>query len=149
ANLQAAESRESDRVIRAPFAGRLGLTDIAPGALINPGATIVTLDDVSVMRVDFDVPDRFLPAIRVGSQIQARPDPYPDRLTTGHIALIDSRIDPNTHAIRARAEFPNPDGLLVPGMLMHVAIENGQRQAVAVPESAVQAQGDQSYVYAI
>ena len=149
ANLAAAQSRESDRVIRAPFAGRLGLTDIAPGALINPGATIVTLDDVSVMRVDFDVPDRLLPVLRVGATIQARPDPYPDKLAVGRIALIDSRIDPNTHAIRARAEFNNADNLLVPGMLMHIAIENGQRQAVAVPESAVEAEGDQSYVYVI
>lgn len=149
ANLAAAQSRESDRVIRAPFAGRLGLTDVAPGALINPGATIVTLDDISTMRVDFDVPDRFLPALHVGATIEARPDPYPDKMATGHIALIDTRIDPNTHAIRARAEFPNPDSLLVPGMLMHIGIENGQRQSVAVPEAAVQSEGDQSYVYVI
>jgi membrane fusion protein (multidrug efflux system) len=149
ANLAAAQSRQQDRVIRAPFAGRLGLTDIAPGALINPGATIVTLDDVSTMRVDFDVPDRYLPALRVGATIEARPDPYPDRVASGRIAEVDSRINPNTHAIRARAEFANADGALVPGMLMHVVIENGQRQGVALPESAVRVQSDQSYVYVI
>ncbi|MBS0385841.1 MAG: efflux RND transporter periplasmic adaptor subunit [Proteobacteria bacterium] len=149
ANLAAAQSRQADRVIRAPFAGRLGLTDIAPGALISPGATIVTLDDVSTVRVDFTVPDRFLPVLRVGAPIQARADPYPDRVITGRIADIDTRIDPNTHAIRARAEFANADGALVPGMLMHVQIENGQRQAVALPESAVQSQSDQSFVYVI
>ncbi|HVY84548.1 MAG TPA: efflux RND transporter periplasmic adaptor subunit [Caulobacterales bacterium] len=149
ASLAAAQSREQDRVIRAPFAGRLGLTDVAPGALVNPGAVIVTLDDVSVMRVDFDVPDRFLPVLHVGAPIKARPDPYPDRIAEGRIADVDSRIDPNTHAIRARAEFPNPDNLLIPGMLMHVAIENGERQSVAVPEAAVQAAGDQSFVYVI
>lgn len=149
ANLAAARSRQSDRVVRAPFSGRIGLTDIAPGALINPGAVIATLDDVSVMRVDFDVPDRYLPALRVGAPIMARPDPYPDRTVSGRILLIDSRIDPTTHAIRARAEFPNPDGLLVPGMLMHVAIQTGERQALALPEAAVQADGDQSYVYVL
>lgn len=149
ANLAAAQSRQADRVIRAPFAGRLGLTDIAPGALISPGATIVTLDDVSTVRVDFDVPDRYLPALRVGAPIQARPDPYPNRVVSGRIADIDTRIDPNTHAIRARAEFANSDGALAPGMLMHVSIENGQRQAVALPESAVQSQADQSFVYVI
>jgi membrane fusion protein (multidrug efflux system) len=149
ANLAAAQSRQQDRVIRAPFAGRLGLTDIAPGALINPGATIVTLDDVSTMRVDFDVPDRYLPALRVGATIEARPDPYPDRVASGRIAEVDSRINPTTHSIRARAEFANADGALVPGMLMHVVIENGQRQGVALPESAVRVQSDQSYVYVI
>ena len=149
ASLAAAQSRQADRVIRAPFAGRLGLTDIAPGALISPGATIVTLDDVSTVRVDFDVPDRYLPVLHVGSTIQARPDPYPNRVANGRISDIDTRIDPNTHAIRARAEFANADASLVPGMLMHVLIENGQRQAVALPESAVQSQADQSFVYVI
>jgi membrane fusion protein, multidrug efflux system len=149
ANLRAAQSRQSDRVIRAPFSGRLGLADIAPGSLISPGATIVTIDDTAVMRVDFDIPDRYLSVLRVGGPIQARPDPYPDRIANGRIARIDSRIDPNTHAIRARAEFANANGTLVPGMLMHVSVENGQRTAVAVPESAVQSEGDQSYVYVI
>lgn len=149
AGLAAANSREQDRVIRAPFAGRLGMTDIAPGTLISPGSTIVTIDDTSIMRVDFDVPDRFLPALKVGAPIIARPDPYPDQNIQGRVALIDSRIDPSTHAIRARAEFTNPNDLLVPGMLMHIAIENGQRTAVAVPESAVQTEGDQTYVYVI
>ena len=149
ANVAAAESRESDRVIRAPFSGRLGLGDVAPGALIAPGATIVTLDDVSVMRVDFDVPDRFLPALRSGAPITAYPDPYPTTQVTGRIANLDSRIDPSTHTMRARAEFPNPSGLLVPGMLLHVQIANGQRQAVSVPEAAVQSVGDQSYVYVV
>jgi membrane fusion protein (multidrug efflux system) len=149
ANLAAAQSRQADRVIRAPFAGRLGLTDIAPGALISPGATIVTLDDVSTVRVDFSVPDRYLPVLHVGSAIQSRPDPYPTRVVAGHISDIDTRIDPNTHAIRARAEFANTDASLVPGMLMHVLIENGTRQAVALPEAAVQSQADQSFVYVI
>jgi membrane fusion protein (multidrug efflux system) len=149
AALAAAQSRQADRVIRAPFAGRLGLTDIAPGALISPGATIVTLDDVSTVRVDFDVPDRYLPALHLNGPIQARPDPYPTRVVSGRIADIDTRIDPNTHAIRARAEFANADSSLVPGMLMHVLIENGQRQSVALPESAVRSQSDQSFVYVI
>lgn len=147
AALAAAQSRQQDRVVRAPFSGRLGMTDIAPGTLVSPGATIVTLDDNSTMRVDFDVPDRYLPALKVGAPIQAVPDPYPTQIAHGSIALVDSRIDPNTHAIRARATFPNANGALVPGMLMHVAIQNGQRNAVAVPEAAVQTEGDQTFVY--
>jgi membrane fusion protein (multidrug efflux system) len=149
ASLRAAQSRQQDRVIRAPFSGRLGMTDIAPGTLISPGATIVTLDDTAVMRVDFSVPDRYLPALTTGASIDARPDPYPNRVEHGRVALVDTRIDPNTHAIRARADFTNEDGLLVPGMLMHIAVENGQRSAIALPESAVQTEGDETFVYVI
>ena len=149
AALAAANSREQDRVIRAPFAGRLGMTDIAPGTLISPGATVVTLDDTTTMRVDFDVPDRFLPALKVGAPIVARPDPYPDQTIQGHVALVDSRIDPNTHAIRARAEFANPNNLLVPGMLMHMPSRTVSAPPSLCRRSAVQTEGDQTYVYVI
>lgn len=149
ANLDAAKSRMGDRVIRAPFSGVVGLSDVAPGTLINPGAPIVSLDDVVVMRVDFDVPDRFLPVLREGMPITARPDAYPNATVAGRIATLDTRVDEKTRAIKARAEFPNLDDRLKPGMLMRVAIDQGSRQSVAVPEAAVQFEGDQAYVYVL
>ncbi len=149
ANLDAAKSRMGDRVIRAPFSGVVGLSDVAPGTLINPGAPIVSLDDVAVIRVDFDVPDRFLPVLRAGMPITARPDAYPEMVASGRIAMLDTRVDEKTRAIKARAEFPNTDGRLKPGMLMRVAIDQGQRQSVAVPEAAVQYEGDLAYVFVL
>jgi membrane fusion protein (multidrug efflux system) len=149
ANLEAARSRLGDRVIKAPFSGVVGLTDIAPGALINPGSPIVALDDVAVIRVDFDVPDRYLSQLKEGTPITARTDAYPDELVHGRIAKLDSRVNQNTRAIKARAEFPNPSGRLKPGMLMHVSVDQGQRQALAVPEAAVQYQGDRAFVFVI
>jgi membrane fusion protein (multidrug efflux system) len=147
--LEAAESRRGDRVIRAPFAGVIGLSDIAPGALVSPGTAIATLDDVSVMRVDFDVPDRYLALIKPGGAIVATTDAYPGERYTGRIAILDSRIDERTRSIKARAEFPNPGGRLKPGMLMRVGVDRGTRVAVGAPESAVNFSGGQAYVYKI
>lgn len=149
AGLEAANSRKMDRVIRAPFSGVVGLTDVAPGALIQPGGAIVSLDDLSTIRVDFRVPDRYLPVMSEGSAIVARPDAYPDETFTGRIAQLDSRIDPATRAITARAVFPNPSGRIKPGMMMRVTIDHGGRDGVAVPEAAVQFEGDQAYVFVI
>lgn len=156
ANLEAAraavgtaQAQKLDRVIRAPFAGRVGISDIAPGAMISPGTAIVSLDDVSVIRVDFSVPDRYLNALRVGQAIAARPDALPGETFQGRIALVDTRIDPATRAIRARAEFPNAGDRLKPGMLVKVAIDQGVRNAVAAPEAAVQFQGQQASVFRI
>lgn len=149
ANLAAAVSRKGDRTIRAPFAGVVGLTDIAPGALINPGTPIVSLDDLSVIRVDFQVPDRFLANLREGTPITARTEALPNASFSGRIAKIDTRVDERTRAIRARAEFPNPGGLIKPGMLVHVTVDQGLRQAVAAPESAVQYDADQASVFLI
>jgi membrane fusion protein (multidrug efflux system) len=149
AALASASAQKLDKVIRAPFSGRVGITDIAPGALISPGTPIVNLDDVSLIRVDFSVPDRYLPILREGLSITAKPDALPGQVFTGRIAQIDTRIDPATRALKARAEFPNADGRLKPGMLIKVGIDQGQHQGVAVPESAVQFEGTQSSVFLI
>lgn len=149
ADYAAAMARRSDRVVRAPFSGRLGLSDVAPGALLNPGSPIVTLDDISTIRVDFEVPDRYLAAVHPGDPIIARVDAYPGLRAEGHIALLDSRIDERTRALTARAEFPNPGGQFLPGMLMRVGVVQAERTGVAVPETAIQYDGDNAFVFAV
>ncbi len=149
ASLSAAEARRGDRVIRAPFAGTLGLSSVTAGTLISPGAVITTLDDTGVIRVDFPVPERYLGVLRAGLPIVATADAYGNEQFSGRIALIDTRINETTRAVTARAEFPNPGGRIRPGMLMRVGIQQGQRQTPAVPESAIQYEGDGAFVYRI
>jgi len=149
AGVASAQAQKLDRVIRAPFSGRVGISDVAPGTLISPGTAIVSLDDVSVIRVDFSVPDRYLATLREGLPISARPDALPGETFQGRIAQIDTRIDPTTRALKARAEFPNPGGRLKPGMLVKVSIDQGVRTAPAVPEAAVQFEGTQASVFVI
>jgi membrane fusion protein (multidrug efflux system) len=149
ANLAAANARRGDRSIRAPFAGVLGLSSVTAGTLINPGAIITTLDDIDTIRVDFPVPERYLPSLRQGLPITATADALGDQTFQGRIALIDTRVNETTRAITARAEFPNPGGRIRPGMLMRVGVEQGARQSVAVPEAAIQYEGEGAFVYRI
>jgi len=149
AGLEAAEARRGDRLIRAPFAGTLGLTTVTAGTLINPGAIIATLDDISTIRVDFPLPERYLSILRPNAPITATADAYGDAPIQGRIALIDTRVNETTRAATARAEFANPGGRIRPGMLLRVAVQQGQRQAPAVPESAVQYEGAGAFVYRI
>ncbi|HEY2357037.1 MAG TPA: efflux RND transporter periplasmic adaptor subunit [Phenylobacterium sp.] len=149
ADVAAAEARQADRMIRAPFSGVVGLSDVAPGALVNPGSPIVTLDDISAMRVDFPVPERYLAQLREGQAITARVDAYPGEAFEGRIAKLDTRVDERTRAITARAEFPNPGHKLKPGMMIRVSISHGRRQGLGVPEAAVSMQGDSAFVYVL
>jgi membrane fusion protein (multidrug efflux system) len=149
ASLAAARSRRQDRVIRAPFAGVVGLTDVAPGALISPGAVIATLDDVEVMRVDFDVPDRYLAQLKDGTPITSKSDSYPNLNFDGTISKLDSRINERTRTIKARALIVNRGGLLRPGMLMRIGIQEGVRQALVVPEAAVQFDDTAAYIFVV
>lgn len=149
ADVDAARARIADRRIRAPFSGVVGLSDIAPGALINPGSPIVTLDDISTVRVDFPTPERNLSVLRDGQPVTATVDAYPGMNISGRVARLDTRVDERTRAVTVRAEFPNPDRKLKPGMLVRVVVPYGRRQSLAVPEAAVMVHGDESFVYVI
>jgi membrane fusion protein (multidrug efflux system) len=149
ASLNAAQARAGDRTIRAPFAGVLGLSTVTAGTLVNPGAVIATLDDIDVVRVDFPIPERYLAVLRPGTAITATIDAYGDEAFTGRIALIDTRVNEATRSVTARAEIPNPGGRIRPGMAVRVAVQQGVRQGIAVPEAAVQYEGDGAFVYRI
>ena len=149
ASLAASEARAGDRTIRAPFAGVLGLSTVTPGTLVNPGAVIATLDDIDVVRVDFPIPERYLAVLRAGTPITATIDAYGDEVFTGRIALIDTRVNESTRSVTARAEIPNPGARIRPGMAVRVAVQQGLRQGIAVPEAAVQYEGDGAFVYRI
>lgn len=138
----------ADRTITAPFDGVLGLRQVSPGALVEPGQVITTLDDVSRMRLDFNVPARFLRFLQPGQRIEASTTAYPEAFT-GEVAAVDSRVDPVDRSIMARAVFDNSDGLLKPGLLMQVTVLGDQRQAVLVPEESLVSRAADHYVWQI
>ena len=147
--LAALESRLADRLLRAPFDGVLGLRNISPGALVEPGDEITTLDDDSVMKLDFSVPSVFLPDLKPGLGITARARAYGNRTFEGEVSGIDSRVNPGTRSIRVRAILPNADRVLKPGVLMQVELLRNPRTSPAVPEEALQQQGTDHFVVVI
>jgi membrane fusion protein (multidrug efflux system) len=149
ARVNAGGSRIADRTIRAPFAGIVGLRTASPGQYVRPGDQIGTLDDISEIKLDFDVTETQIARITPGVELAARTAAYPDRTFTGAIANVDSRIDPATRTVRVRAILPNPDGVLRPGMLLTVDVRSNPRQALAVPEIAILDQIDGSFVYRV
>ena len=149
ARLEAIESRLGDRVIKAPFAGVVGLRQISVGALVNPGEAITTLDDDRVMKLDFPVPSVFLPSLEKGLAIEARAQAWPDQVFSGRVAAVDSRVDPLTRSVLVRALIDNPDRRLRPGLLMQVALLSNARSALVVPEEALEPEGRQQYVWQV
>lgn len=131
------EARIDDLTLRAPFDGTLGIRRISPGALIQPGQVIATLTATNPIKLDFSIPATALAGIAAGTAVQARADTLPDRIFRGEIAALDSKIDPLTRAILARAVIDNSDGALIPGMLMHVTVLQHERQALVVPEECI------------
>jgi membrane fusion protein (multidrug efflux system) len=139
----------ADRVITAPFDGVLGLRQVSPGSLVTPGTPIATLDDVSIIKLDFSVPERFLAVLARGQDIVARSETYTDRDFQGKVTSVDSRVDPVTRSLTVRAEISNPDRLLRPGMLMSVKLFLEPRNSLVVPEIAVLQVGLESFVFRV
>ncbi|MCF8474875.1 MAG: efflux RND transporter periplasmic adaptor subunit [Emcibacter sp.] len=147
ADIQIAQSRIRDRQIIAPFDGQLGLRQVSLGALVTPGTVITTLDDLSVIKLDFTIPEEFLSTLKVNQTIQAKSDAYPNVLFTGNVSNIGSRIDPVSRAVTIRAILPNDDLLLRPGMLLRVNLIKNQTTSIMIPEEALVSSADQKYVF--
>lgn len=149
AQLEVAETLLAQKQIVAPFAGRLGIRQISVGSLVSPGQEITTLDDITPIKLDFSVPELFFASLAVGQQVTARSGAYPDRDFTGIIRSIDSRVDPLTRSIMVRAELPNTEGLLRPGMLLRVQLLRSVDNVLLLPERAVVPLDTRHFVYVV
>jgi membrane fusion protein (multidrug efflux system) len=154
--LQTAEARLEgvmvamrDRVVRAPFSGVLGFSRVSAGSLINPGTVITTLDDISVIKLDFTVPEVYLSDVQPGLPVSARSVVYADREFNGTIRVVNSRVDPVTRAVQVRAEIDNADGALRPGMLMTLKMDIKAHDALVIAEEAVMVDRDRQYVMVV
>ena len=149
ARVAAAQARLDDLVIRAPFAGRLGLRRVSVGSLVTPGTLITTLDDTRNIKLDFSVPESFLATLHPGLAIEARSAAYPHESFHGEVATIDTRVDPVTRAITVRAALDNEKALLRPGMFMTVRLAQAPREGLVVPEEAIVPERGEQYVWVV
>lgn len=137
AELEVARSRLAEMTIHAPFSGRLGIRQVSRGSLVRPGDVITTLDSIQPIYVDFSVPEIYLPGLATGQRVLGSSTAYPGRDFEGRIVSLASRVDPLTRSIQVRAELPNTNRELRPGMLMRVRLERQVDTALMIPESAV------------
>lgn len=139
----------SDRVIRAPFSGVLGIRQVSPGALVTPGTVIATLDDISRVYVDFPVPETELAGVGPGQALAGRAGTYGGREFDGTVSAVSARLDASSRAATVRGDFPNPDRMLKPGMLVEISLSRGSKPALVVPELAVQQIGSETFVWRV
>ena len=149
AQVEAAKARLDNTIIRAPFAGRIGLRRVSPGSYVNTDTVITTLDDVSRIKLEFSVPETFIRTVREGLTIKAHSLVFPERIFEGSVASIDTRLDPVTRAVRVRAIIPNADGALKPGMFMTVDLQRDSGQVLVAPEQSIVPEGSSQYVFVV
>jgi membrane fusion protein, multidrug efflux system len=126
------------KLLRAPFAGHLGIRAVDLGQYLGPGTVIVTLQALDPIFVDFFVPQQSVDQIELGQSIAVRVDAFKDRAFTGEISAINPKVDTGSRNVQIRATLKNPDHKLLPGMYATVDITTGSpKNYVTLPQTAI------------
>jgi membrane fusion protein (multidrug efflux system) len=135
---QTIQAQIARKIVRAPFAGRLGIRAVNVGQYLNPGTTLTVLQAVGAVYVDFSLPQQQLGTIVVGMPVKVQIEGSSAPAQDGVIAAVDPTIDSTTRMIKLRATVPNAADKLSPGMFANVAVQlPDQGEVVTIPLTAV------------
>jgi membrane fusion protein (multidrug efflux system) len=124
--------------IRAPFTGRLGISQVNPGQYVNPGGSVVMLQTLDPIYADFYVPQQALAQLKVGMPVTVTSDTYPHKTFTGKITTINPGVEVDTRNVEVEATIANPQLELAPGMFVSVEVTIGEaRPFLTLPQTAI------------
>jgi len=150
ADITLAKARLEKLSIAAPFDGIAGLRKVSIGTYLSPGTDIVNLEQIDPLKIDFRVPENFLPSVKDGATIAVTVDAFPGRSFAGRIYAIDPLIDQAGRSIVVRARIDNPGDILRPGLFARVTLTLAVRDnAIFVPEQSIIPIGDKAFVYRV
>jgi multidrug efflux system membrane fusion protein len=138
AGIAKTEAIISQKLVRAPFDGELGVRKVEVGQYLTAGTQIVSLTDLSVLYANFTVTEKDSAQLKVGQVVRIAVDAYPGRTFDGKITTIEPQIATETRNIRVQATMQNPDKILKPGMFATTTVVLPDKPPViTVPETAV------------
>ncbi len=144
-----AEAELEKTAIQAPFDGLVGLRTVSVGDYVGPGTDLVPIEAIDPLNVDFRIPEQFLSVVAVGARLHVTFDAISGLEREGSVGAISPQVDVGGRSLLLRANVPNPDYLLRPGLFARVQLELAETQGLVVPESALAPSGDAQYVYRV
>jgi membrane fusion protein (multidrug efflux system) len=150
AKLALAQARLSKLEIKAPFSGIVGMRTVSIGDYVKDGADLVNLEDISSVKVDFRIPEKYAGRVGSGQELEVTIDALPDKPFRAKVDAIDPQVDSAGRSALLRGRIANPEYKLKPGMFARVRLILAERKdALIVPEEAIVPQGDKSSVWKI
>ena len=138
-----------ERSIVAPFDGIVGKRGLSEDVLGSENSIIITLDDISVIYCDLKIPETFAAVIKKGLPIEASFSGYKNKIYSGEIDGVSSRINAETRSLLTRIKIENENFELVPGSLLEVTVNYNQRNSLSIPDTSIMLEGSKAYVYKI
>jgi membrane fusion protein (multidrug efflux system) len=133
----------------APFDGVLGYTGLTEDIFVSDNIFIITLDDNSIIFSDIKVPESYAPFIKKGLPVEVRVSSYKDKVFSGEIDFISSRINADTRSLLARIKIDNKDLELLSGSLLEITVKFNLRDSLSVPDTSIMMEGEKSYIYTV
>lgn len=149
ADLQALQAQVERKMVRAPFAGKLGIRAVNLGQYLPPGTTVTVLESADAAFVDFTLPQQDLPKIALGQAVRLTPTGGSKDAIHGKITAFEPAVDAVTRSVKVRASFADPTSTLTPGMFVRVEVILPEKiRVTAVPITSVvrAAYGDSVFV---
>ena len=148
--------KKGDKLIRlksgdiiAPFSGLLGYTGLTEDILVSNNIFIITLDDNSVIYSDIKIPESYSASIKKGLPVEVRLSSYKDKVFSGEVDFVSSRINAETRSLLTRIKINNENFELIPGSLLEVSLNFNKRLSLSVPDTSIILEGNKAYVYKI
>lgn len=150
ARVRLAQAQLDKTIIKAPFAGTLGLRQVSLGDYIQPGQSLVNLEAIQRLKVEFNIPEKNIAAVKVGQKIALSSDAYPEQIFTSKIYAINPKIDPASRSLVVRGQIDNSTRKLFPGQFVKIRLEVANRtDALFIPEQALISQPDSKLVFTV
>lgn len=144
-----AQAQLQKTTIIAPFDGLIGLRDVSVGDYVGPGAALVPIESVDPLQVDFRIPEQYVSLVHPGLKLRMYFDALPGQVREGEVGAINPSIDVGGRSILLRANVPNVDDALRPGMFARVQLQFADDKVLTVPETALVPSGEDRYVFRI
>ncbi len=147
ANLEEAKIRLDNTVVKAPFEGVMGLSNVSVGAFVSESVELATVVDLNPINVDFSIPESYLPQVHPGDIVDVTIEDFDILPVEATIKAIAPEIDETTRTVTIRAEMPNKELNYRPGEFARVLVLAGKiDNAVLIPETALEREGEEEYV---
>lgn len=150
ADLVLAKEKLAKATIYAPFDGVLSARKVCKGTYVQDGDELVRLQDITPIRLIFELPQREIPLIEVGSAVKVTTDVYPEKVFEGKIEAIEPSVKEATRSVTIHASFDNKEGFLIPGLYGQTQVTSKQQKkapVVLIPEQALLIRQDGTYVF--
>ena len=135
--------------IIAPFNGVVGYTGLTEDIFVSDSIFIITLDDNSIIYSDIKIPENYSSVVKKGLPIEAKVSSYKNKIFTGEVDFISSRINAETRSLLTRIKIANTNLELISGSLLEVSVKFNLRNSLSIPDTSVMMEGEKAYVYKV